>query len=268
LATLTPRRSDPEGRMPLREHLRELRKRLLRAAIAVLVGAVVGWFVYDPVFAFLIAPIRHLQAQGKDITVNFGQVGAAFDLKIKMSIWLGVIVSSPIWIYQVWAFITPGLTRKERTYALGFVSAAVPLFLAGVYLASLFVPNAVDFFTAFTPDHSSQIIQAADYLGFIMRTALAFGVSFLLPVILVALNFTGLLSGHAVLKAWRWVTVAVFTFAAVATPTPDVTSMFQLALPMLVLFAIAIGICLLNDRRRARRAPDWGDLDDSAPSPS
>lgn len=260
MATTAPssRRINAEGRMSLRDHLTELRRRVTRAALAILAGAIAGWFLYPRVYLYLTEPILRLQQQGHNITVNFGQVGAAFDLRLKMSVFIGILIASPVWLYQLWAFITPGLTSKERRYALGFVSAAVPLFLAGAYLASLFIPNAVDFLTAFTPKGGSNIFQAQDYLGFLMRTVLAFGAAFLLPVVLVALNFSGLLPGKAVLKAWRWVTVSVFVFAAAATPTPDVTSMFLLALPMLALFAIAIVICLLNDRRKARIAPEWG----------
>lgn len=254
--------------MSLRDHLNELRRRVFRAALAILAGSVGGWFLYPTVYAYLTEPILRLQREGHKITVNFGQVGSAFDLQLKMSIFIGILIASPVWVYQLWAFITPGLTRKERRYAMGFVAAAVPLFLAGAYLASLFIPNAVDFLTAFTPTGGSNIFQAQDYLGFLMRTVLAFGAAFLLPVVLVALNLTGLLPGRTVLKAWRWVTVSVFVFAAMATPTPDVTSMFLLALPMLLLFALAIGICLLNDRRRARVVPEWGaGLSDDDASP-
>lgn len=253
--------------MPLREHLSELRRRVVRAGVAVLLGAVAGWFLYDPVFTYLTRPVTALADSGVPVTINFGQVATAFDLKLKMSVWIGVLVSSPVWIYQLWAFITPGLTRTERRYALGFVAAAVPLFLAGAYLASLFIPNAVQFFTSFTPSDGANIIAAQDYLGFVMRTILVFGVAFLLPVVLVGLNLAGLLSGRAVLGAWRWVTVVCFTFAAVATPTPDVTAMFLLALPMLLLFALAIGVCLLVDRRRARRQPEWTALGDDEATP-
>ncbi|SDQ40098.1 Sec-independent protein translocase TatC [Quadrisphaera sp. DSM 44207] len=253
--------------MPLREHLAELRRRVVRAGLALLLGAVAGWFLYDPVFDHLTAPIEELRERGQDITINFGAVATAFDLRLKMSVWIGVLVSSPVWIYQLWAFITPGLTRRERRYALGFVATAVPLFLSGAYLASLFIPNAVAFFTSFTPEDGSNIIAAQDYLGFLMRTILAFGLAFLLPVVLVALNLAGLLSGRGVLGAWRWVTVVCFTFAAIATPTPDVTAMLVLAVPMLALFALAIGVCLLNDRRRARRSGRWGAVDDDTASP-
>ncbi|PWJ53190.1 Sec-independent protein translocase TatC [Quadrisphaera granulorum] len=252
--------------MPLREHLLELRKRVTIAGIAVLLGSVAGWFLYDPVLDYLTAPIEAAKARGLDIAINFQGVGTPFDLKLKLSVWIGFIVSSPVWIYQLWAFVTPGLTKKERRYALGFMSAAVPLFLAGVWLSSLFIPNVVSFFTSFTPSDGANIIAAEDYLGFVMRTVLVFGCAFLLPVVLVGLNLLGLLSGKAVLKAWRWVTVLCFLFAAIATPTPDVVAMFTLATPMLLLFAVAIGICLLNDKRRAKREPQYGDLADDEAS--
>ena len=261
------RQRDPEGRMALREHLTELRKRVVRAGLAILVGSIAGWFLYNPVLEYMTQPLTQLAAEtDRDIQVNFGNVATAFDLQVKMSVWIGFIVSSPLWLYQLWAFITPGLTSKERRYALAFVATAVPLFGAGVGLSSFFIPNAVGFFTSFTPDGGSNIIEAAVYLGFVMRTVLAFGIAFLLPVVLVGLNFVGLLSGRAVLKSWRLVLVLVFTFSAIATPTPDVTAMFTLAAPMLVLFTLAIGICLLSDRRRSRRQPSYAELADDQAS--
>ena len=274
MATETPPRpsrkgrggKDPEGRMPLRAHLLELRKRVVLAGVAVLLGAVAGWFLYDPVLNYITAPIQRLQDAGQDIAINFVGVGTAFDLKIKMSIWIGFIISSPMWIYQLWAFITPGLTKKERRYALGFVAAAVPLFLAGVWLSSLFIPNVVTFFTAFTPVDGANYIAADVYLGFVMRTVLAFGAAFLLPVVLVGLNLAGLVSGRAVLKAWRWVTVLCFTFAAIATPTPDILAMFMLATPMMLLFGVAIAICMANDKRRAKGEPQYAGLSDDEAS--
>ncbi len=247
-------KKDPEGRMALREHLVELRKRVVRAGVAILLGAVVGWFLYLPLIGYITEPLKALQAaRDGEVQINFSNVASSFDLQVKGAIWIGVIVSSPLWIYQLWAFITPGLTKKERRYAVGFVSAAVPLFLGGVGLASLFIPRAVTFFTSFTPEGGSNIIDAPTYIGFVMRTVLTFGLAFLLPVILVALNFAGLLAGKSILKAWRWVLVAALAFAAIATPTPDITAMFILAAPIVVLFAIAILIALLHDRRKAKK---------------
>jgi sec-independent protein translocase protein TatC len=254
--------------MPLREHLLELRRRVVRAAVAIIAGAVAGWFIYDPLLSELTEPIQRVAAEnGRTAELNFPQVASSFDLKVKISIWLGIIVSSPVWIYQLWAFVTPGLTRKERRYAVLFVACAVPLFLAGIWLAWQFIPNAVRFLTSFTPEGGSNIIVAQDYLGFVMRLLLAFGIAFLLPVILVGLNFVNLVSGRAMVRSWRWVVVLCMTFAAIATPTPEITAMFMLALPMLALFVVAIGVALLNDRRRGRRADEFAELDEDTPSP-
>lgn len=255
--------------MALRAHLRELRDRLLKAALAMLAGAVVGWFLYDPVLEALGRPIQDVaEAADREASLNFGTVASPFDLKIKISIFIGAIVSSPIWTYQLWAFITPGLKRRERRYALAFVAAAVPLFLAGSYLAYQAMPNFVKFLVGFSPDQFSNFIDAQVYLGFVMRVILSFGLSFLVPVVLVGMNLVGVVSGRAILKAWRWVVVASFTFAAIATPTPDILSMFLLALPLLGLFVLATGFCLVNDRRRRRagREGDYEALDDDEAS--
>ena len=265
MAAITPRRR--ERQMALREHLLELRRRVVRAALAILAGAVAGWFLYDPVVAELTEPIQHLAArEGRTAELNFPQVASSFDLKIKMSIWVGIIASSPAWIYQLWAFITPGLTRKERGYAALFVGAAAPLFLAGIALAWQFIPNAVGFLTSFTPEGAANIIVAQDYLGFVMRLLLGFGLAFLLPAVLVGMNLAGLIRGRALVQSWRWVTVLCVTFAAIATPTPDITAMFILALPMVLLFVAAITICLLNDRRRDRRQAASEGTDDNTPN--
>ena len=267
------RARNPEGRMPLRAHLVEFRNRVLVAGIAVLVGAVAGWFVYDSVFEALIQPLRDIAADPtREIRVNFGNVATSFDLQVQISIWIGVILSSPVWIFQLWAFVTPGLTRRERWYAIGFMVAAVPLFLGGVALAWLILPNAITFLTGFTPETpdnfegniASNIIEARDYLAFVTRLLLAFGVAFLIPVVMVGLNFTGLVSGRALLKAWRVAIVMIFLFAAVASPTPDLTPMFALAGPMVLLFFVAVGIALVNDWRRGRLDGTRGLDDDEA----
>lgn len=249
--------------MPLREHLRELRNRFIKAALGLILGAVGGWFLYDPVLEALAAPVREVAAQaGREASLNFPAVASAFDMKLRVAVFIGVIISSPVWIYQLWAFVTPGLTKKERRYALGFFVASIPLFLAGAYLAYMAMPNFVTFLVSFSPSGFSNFIDAQIYLGFVMRLILTFGLSFLVPVVLVGLNFIGLISGRAMIRAWRWVVVVSFAFAAVTTPTPDVLSMFLLALPLLGLFFLAIGIALLNDRRRRRRNPDLAALDE------
>ena len=257
MAVLTPRRRrDPEGRMALREHLTELRRRVVRSALAILVGAVAGWFLYSPVFDALARPILLLQDQrgvGK-ISLNFPNPAAAFNLKIQLSVLTGVVLASPIWLYQFWAFITPGLTRRERRYSFGFVAAALPLFLGGATLAWWVLPKAMDFFNEFVPRAGTNFIEAPTYFSFVTRIVLAFGIAFVIPVVLVALNLVGLLSGRALVRQWRITVFGCFLFAAIATPTPEETTMCSLAGAMCLLFGAAIAICLLVDRRRARKA--------------
>ncbi len=248
------RKSNPEGRMALKEHLKEARNRLFKSAIALVLGTVVGFFIYNPVLVALSQPIQEIgERTGRTAELNFDGVGSPFDLMIQISVFLGIVVSSPVWLYQLWAFVTPGLRQKERRTALGFIAAAVPLFLAGIYLAWLILPNAVLVLTDFTPEGFANIITVTVYITFLLRLMLAFGIAFLLPVVLFGLNMVGLVTGKQVLKAWRITVFLVCLFAAMAAPGADAMSMFYLAAPMLLLFFIAIGLCLLNDRRRDRR---------------
>lgn len=254
MARTKGRKANPEGRMALKDHVRELRNRLIISGIAVLLGAIGGWFLYDPVMVAVQQPLMEISAQqGRRAEINYGSVGSPFDLKIQVSIFLGLLISSPVWIYQIWAFITPGLKQKERRYTLGFMFAAVPLFLLGIYFGWIVLPEIVKVLTMFTPQGGVNQILATDYLTFVMRMFLSLGVAFLLPVVLVGINFAGLVSGRQVIKSWRIVVFVVCVVAAMAAPGPDATSMFLLAGPLLALFFVAVGVCLLNDKRRARR---------------
>lgn len=254
--------------MPLRAHLVELRHRLFLAVLGIMVGAVAGWFLYTPVFQALQRPILDVaKSRHALITLNFPGLAASFDMQIKVSFFLGVLISSPWWIYQLWAFITPGLTGKERRYAIGFVGAAVPLFLVGAYLAWWALPNAVRLLTGFTPAGAANFIDAQVYLGFVMRLMLAFGLAFLLPVIMVALNFAGIGTAAMWRRSWRWAVMLAFIFAAVMTPTPDAVTMLMVALPICGLYFLALGICVLHDRRvdRERLAAGLPTLDGYLP---
>ncbi|MEJ5915636.1 twin-arginine translocase subunit TatC [Pseudokineococcus sp. 1T1Z-3] len=258
--------------MPLGAHLRELRNRVVVVAVAVTVLSVVGWVFYDEVFAVLGRPLAVAAAEAgreDDVTLNIGSVVGVFDLKVRVSVFTGVLLASPVWLWQLWAFITPGLTRREKRYATAFVTASVPLFLGGVALAYTALPRAVTFLVELTPEGIVNLVDTSMYLGFVMRILLAFGIAFLLPVVLVALNVIGVLQARSMLRAWRWVVVVSFAFAAVATPSPEVTAMFFLAVPMTLLFFVAIGISALNDRRRARRDREegYGGLADEEVSP-
>ncbi len=238
--------------MPLREHVRELRTRALLAAAGVVAGAIGGWFVYPWVFDVLQGPLTDVaRERGELIALNFAGVAAPLDLQVKLSLFVGVLVTSPWWIYQLWAFVTPGLTRRERRVTVGFLAAAVPLFAAGAGLAWWLLPKAVGLLVGLTPDGAVNVIDAQTYLGFVMRIVLAFGVAFLLPVVMVGLDAVGLVTAATWLAGWRWAVLLAFVFAAVATPTADVVSMVGLALPICALYFGAIGICTLLDRRRA-----------------
>jgi len=254
--------------MPLRAHLVELRHRLFLAVIGVLVGAVIGWFLYTPVFQALQSPILEVAKDRQAlITLNFPGLAASFDMQIKVSFFLGVLISSPWWIYQLWAFITPGLTRKERGYAFGFVGFAVPLFLIGAYLAWWALPNAVRLLTGFTPAGAANFIDAQVYLGFVMLLMLAFGLAFLLPVVMVGLNFAGVGTAAMWRRSWRWAVMAAFVFAAVMTPTPDAITMLMVALPICGLYFLALLVCELHDRRvnKERLAKGLPTLDGHMP---
>jgi sec-independent protein translocase protein TatC len=255
--------------MSLREHLRELRTRLVRSAIAIVIGGIAGWFVSQPVYTALLKPITDSAARnGVPTTINYADPFSAFNQRLQVAVIVGFVLASPVWLYQFWAFITPGLTRKERRYSYGFVGAALPLFLGGGTLAWFVLPKALEFLNSFVPEGGSNFITANLYFSFVTRIVLAFGVAFVIPVVLVALNMAHLLSGRTMVRQWRITVFVCFLFAAVATPTPEVTSMLLLAGSMCLLFAIAIGICLLLDKRRAQSSsePDYGSLADDEAS--
>jgi sec-independent protein translocase protein TatC len=240
--------------MPLHAHLRELRRRIFRVAVGLVVGMVAGWLLYTPVFEALIRPLRDVAAKRSDlVAINFSGLAASFDMQIQVSVFLAVLLTSPWWIYQLWAFVTPGLTRRERRYAVGFVAAAVPLFLAGALVAWWALPRAVSLLTGFTPAGAQNLIDAPTYLSFVMRLVLAFGIAFLLPVVIVALDLAGVVRSRTWLRGWRWSVVLIFTFAAVATPTPDAVTMLFVAFPMCGLYFGAVWICVVHDRRVERR---------------
>lgn len=241
--------------MPWREHLREARRRFILVLIGLGVGTVAGWLLYPQIFAALQGPVTRVSDTGElEIALNFDGVATALDMQIKVSLFAAVILTSPWWVYQVWAFVMPGLTRKERWYTAGFVSAGVPLFLAGAALAWWFMPQAVGILTGFTPDNAVNLITAQMYLSFIMRMVLAFGLAFLLPVVMVGLNLAGIVRASTWIAGWRWAILLSFVFAAVATPTGDAISMFALGIPICALYFAAVGLCVLHDRRVDRRA--------------
>lgn len=260
--------------MPLTDHLRELRSRLVKSGVAIAIGMVVGWVYYDQLFAWLSMPFEQVveQSRGEGRTVTLALTGVAdpFVLQMQIAAVAGVVLSAPVWLYQLWRFVTPGLHRNERRWALGFAAVATPLFGAGVLLAYIVLPYGLQILFGFTPEGVENIVSVDRYLSFFLRTILVFGVGFLLPLMLVLLNFAGVLSGARLISWWRWIIFTVFVFSAVATPTGDPINLLLLAGPLLLLVAVAVGVCVLNDRRRARKRAgesDFSDLDDDEASP-
>lgn len=237
--------------MGVLSHLRELRKRLLLIVVGVSAGTVGGWFLYDPVMAYLQKPLRDLT--GRDPQLNFQTIGAAFDLRVSVALWVGVILSSPWWILQIALFIGPGLRRAEKMYVAAFGFAGIVLFLLGAWAGVLVIPQAVDVLIAFVPQDAATLLRADAFLSFCMHVILAFGLSFLVPELLVALNYTGVLSVGAMLRAWRWAVVVCFTFAAVINPLPSPVPMILQALALLALYFLAIGVSALHERHLGRQ---------------
>jgi sec-independent protein translocase protein TatC len=242
------------SQMTLLEHFNELKRRLFFSAIAIAVCAVAGWFLFTPVFNALQDPlVQASKDSGIEANINFSGVATGLDFRLKVSAFIGFFIASPVWIYQFWNFINPGLTRRERGYTYGFMGVAVPLFLGGAYFAWWIMPRAVHIMTGFVPETASNLIAADTYLNFVMRLVIAFGLACAMPVLLVALNFMGMLKAATMLKAWRWAVVAAFTFAALMTPTPDALTMILVALPIVVLYFAAVGVSALHDRSEQKR---------------
>lgn len=260
--------------MPLTDHLRELRSRLVKSGVAIAIGMVIGWIYYPQIFAWISAPfndvIAQAKAEGRQVTLAMTGVADPFVMQMQIAAVTGLLIAAPVWLYQLWRFVTPGLRKNERRWAIGFVAVAFPLFLSGVVLAYYVLPYGLQVLFGFTPDNVENIIAVDRYLSFFLRMIIVFGIGFLTPLLIVLLNFAGILTGKRLLSWWRWLIFIVFVFAAVATPTGDPINLMLLAGPILVLMVIAVGISLLNDRRRARkRGPEasYDEWDDDEMSP-
>ncbi|MFF9625961.1 twin-arginine translocase subunit TatC [Streptomyces griseosporeus] len=266
---------DPEGRMPLAEHLRELRNRLAKAILAIVVVTVVAAFFYNDIINFFTKPILDSVGCAKSfeelartddetcarITVN--GLLTPFTLALKVSLMAGVVLASPIWLYQLWAFVAPGLHRHEKKYAYAFVGTGVPLFLGGAFFAYKVLPTTAKVLLEFTPTGADNLLPLDDLLDLVTRMVVVFGLSFELPLLLIMLNLTGVLSGKRMLGWWRAMIMGITVFAAIATPSTDPLTMLALAGPIWVLYFGAVAFALLNDRRRARREA-LGPADDEA----
>jgi sec-independent protein translocase protein TatC len=261
--------------MSLIEHLRELRSRLFKASVAIVIGTVAAWGFYPQIFDLLSQPVNVIvekaQSNGRDVRLVLGGVADAFVLQIKVSVVTSMLVTSPIWIYQLWRFITPGLYRKEKLRAYLFASVATPLFISGAVLAYIFLPIGLQLLFGFTPLGVGNYVPVDRYLSFFLRMVLVFGISFLTPLFIVMLNIFDMLEAKAITSRWRLVVLITFAFSAIATPTGDPVNMTLLAAPVLLLISVATFIAWLNDKRRARKRKDDPVLglsdDEASPEP-
>jgi sec-independent protein translocase protein TatC len=263
-----------DGSMTLLEHVRELRSRLFIAAIGLVVGLIIGFVVSKWVWHILDQPYCRLpssQVRRADGTIqcNFVilGVGDSLGVRLKIALWVGLFIGSPVWLYQLWAFVAPGLHRHERKWAYIFVAVAAPLFIGGGALAYFMIFHSLPWIMEAGVLGQPTQLELSAYLSFVTNMILLFGCGFEFPLLLMMLNFTGVVRGRKLLSWWRVVVFLCFAFAAIATPDPGPFGMTALAGAMTFLYFLTVGIAFLNDRRRGRGREIYADLDDDEISP-
>jgi sec-independent protein translocase protein TatC len=263
-----------DGSMTLMEHVRELRSRLFLASIGLVIGLIVGFIISNWVFDVLKQPYcqlptsQALDAQGHPYCdwVVLG-VTDSLAVKLKIALWVGLFIGSPVWLYQLWAFVAPGLHRHERKWAYAFVAIAAPLFIGGGVMAYVMLFHSLPWIMDAGILGRATKLEISAYLSFVTNMILLFGLAFEFPLLLLMLNFTGVVSGRKLLGWWRIVIFLSFAFAAIATPDPGPFGMTALAACMSILYFAAVGVALINDRRRGRGKEIYADLDDDEISP-
>ncbi|NYI72435.1 sec-independent protein translocase protein TatC [Naumannella cuiyingiana] len=260
LSWLKPPPVPPDGNMTLFEHLRELRYRVVVAVIIVVLGAAVSAVFYQQLLGLLLLPYQRATAAlaishpGLATSVVTSGASAPLLLAMKVSALSGLVLTSPLWLYQVWAFIVPGLLAKEKRWAILFLALATPLFLGGILLGYFIMPFAIAVMLGFTPEGQgiTNLLNIEEFLSFMMRTMLVFGFAFLVPLVLVMLNILGVVTGAQLGKARNYIIFGSFVAAALITPG-DPISMIALGIPLSILFVAAEVFARLRDRGRRRR---------------
>jgi sec-independent protein translocase protein TatC len=269
------RQQNPDGHMPLMDHIRELRNRVVKMALALAAGMVAGFIFFNPVWKVIERPLCQATVRGQTGCRTLGVDMPALDgpldpfyLRIKVALIVAVILSSPVWLYQIWAFIAPGLYAREKRFGYVFLGTAVPLFLAGVTLAYWSLGRSMHYLLGLTPNGVANILQVDQYMSFVMAMVLAFGIAFELPLLIIMLNLAGILT-HARFRKWRRVMIfGVFLIAGMANPSPDPTTMLILGGGCAALVEVAELIVWSHDRRKARLHPDpYVGLADDQPAP-
>lgn len=247
--------------MSLMEHLYELRSRLFKSSLAIVVGIFVGFYFAEAVLDFLTKPYCDLQADADKCRFVTSGLADQFLLTLRIGLYLGLCGAAPVWLYQLWAFIAPGLHRNERKYTYAFVAIATPLFLSGVILAHFVVAKSIQFFLP--PNQQFDItVGLPGYIDFVLSMMLLFGAGLEFPLLLLMLNVAGVVSARRLLGWWRPAVFLMFLFGAIVTPTPDPFGMSALAGAMSALYFAAVGVAFLNDRRRSRKSLYAGLADD------
>lgn len=262
--------------MPVMDHLRELRKRVIIIVLLVAAGAVIGWFLYGHTLDVLRHPYCSVpkkyrftpKGTGDCVLIYHGAL-EGFTTRLKVSVISGAVFTAPFWLYQIWAFITPGLRRNERRYTLIFVLISTVLFAAGMTLAYIVLSKGLQILLEQAGDGTQAQLTVGDYISFVTLMLVIFGAAFELPLIVVMANMAGVLSARVLKKSQRVAIFLIFLFAAVATPSTDPFTMCAMAVPMVLLFEGAVLYAVFHDRRKARRrAEEQADahLDDDVPS--
>jgi sec-independent protein translocase protein TatC len=262
--------------MPVLDHLRELRRRVIIVVLIVVGGAVLGWFLYGHILDFLRHPYcsvpqkyRYVANNTDKCSLVYHGVLDGFTTRLKVCAIAGAVLTGPLWLYQIWAFITPGLRKKERKYTLWFVFFSTLLFVAGVSLAYVVLSKGLRFVLEQAGTGAVAQLTVSDYISFVTLMLVVFGAAFELPLIIVMANFVGVLPASLLKKSRRIAIFLIFLFAAVATPSTDPFTMCAMAIPMALLFEVAVQVAAVHDRRKARRlAAERAEphLEDDVPS--
>ena len=268
----------PDGRMAVMDHLRELRRRIILVLVFVAIGGVAGWLLYPHTLDFLKNPYCSVPAKYRFISggpdapkcaLTYHGVLDGFTTRLKVSVITGAVFTAPFWLYQIWAFITPGLKKNERKYTLSFIAASTILFAAGMTLAYVVLSRGLRVLLEQSGYGTQAQLTINDYISFVTLMLVVFGAAFELPLIVTMANMAGVLPASILKKSQRIAIFLIFLFAAVATPSTDPFTMCAMAVPMVLLFEASVLLAVVHDRRKARRlAAERADahLEDDQPS--
>jgi sec-independent protein translocase protein TatC len=247
-------KTNPMGRMGVLEHLTELRIRVIRSLIAVLIGAIAGWLLYPEIINFILDP--YCETLGTDCTLRVDEPLEGLNTRFMVSVYAGLALAVPVWLWQFWKFVSPGLHKGERRQGLLLTGSGIVLFVAGTTLAFLTLPRALDFLVSVGGTDLITEFRAKAYISFVIKMMLAFGLGFQLPIILIILQRLGILSYVTLRRQWRYAVVIIVVVVAVLTPSGDPISLLALAVPMYLLYELSILYGWIRKRRMMKISED------------